>query len=725
MTPETHTPTTSERSMHPEAMASVPHAYRGLADDSTRAPNVYRVLEILRRGRGTEPDLAPSLADQRAPTEASLPELVAHLRADPRWTVHVVEGERERLLDWVRSGHAFVTMARGEWVVARRNRVGRLRQTRVGHEREETRALPLRRGGLWSSVEGSPVLLVEPRLGLQALSGERLGTRRPGRRLRALMSLEGPDLWAFLMYALVLGGLSLAVPVAVQVLVNTIAFGSLLQPLVVLAVLLLGVLALAGTIRVLEWYALELLQRRIFVRVAEDFARRFVTLKDEVHDETHLGEKANRFFEVVTLQKTTGQLLLGGLGLALQTVVGMFLLGFYHPILLAFDLVLVAGGVVVLLLGRGAVDSAVAESKSKYAVAAWLENTAAHPRVFGRGAGISYATTRADLLTRAYLSARRQHFRRVLRQGIGGVVMQSLAMVALLGVGGWLVMRGELTLGQLVAAELVVGAIGGGFAKMGKYLESAYDLLASVDKVGEVVDLPVDDVGELGGPSAGPLALELREFPWREADASGWNLQIPAGARVCLGPELGPDSQRLTDILAGYRRPDRGELVVGEDDGLSELRLRAWSRLVRRGEAFEGSVLENLRAANPRMGVEEGYAWMRRVGLDAEIDDVHAAVDGGAQPGTRRLSKAARVRLSLARAMAAAPGLLVVDHGLDQLEDLNWAEPAADPLLRELFAADAPWTLLVATREPEVMSACTHVLGASGLSTREAKEFSP
>ena len=70
------------------------------------------------------------------------------------------------------------------------------------------------------------------------------GTPSPLRRVRQLLSLDREDIVVIVIYGVALGLLSLAVPIAVQSLVNTVAFGSLIQPLVVLAVLLL--VALTG-----------------------------------------------------------------------------------------------------------------------------------------------------------------------------------------------------------------------------------------------------------------------------------------------------------------------------------------------------------------------------------------------------------------------------------------------------------------------------------------------
>src|SRR5690606_2599794 len=95
----------------------------------------------------------------------------------------------------------------------------------------------------------------------------------------------------------------------------------------------------------------------------------------------------------------------------------------------------------------------------------------------------------------------------------GGVGLQIASMVLLLGVGGWLVIERQLTLGQLIAAELVVGAVAIGIGKFGHLAEKAFDMTAATDKVGKILDLPLRQDGSdpLIGRS-GPMAVSARDL---------------------------------------------------------------------------------------------------------------------------------------------------------------------------------------------------------------------
>ncbi len=262
-------------------------------------------------------------------------------------------------------------------------------------------------------------------------------------------------------------------PVAVQAIVNSVAFGTVLQPLFYLTLLVFGALMFNVVLNGYRAWVVEVIQRRIFVRMANDTTMRLVRLRSETLDDAHAPELVNRFLDVVTVQKAAASLLVDGLSVFMQTLIGMILLGVYHPWLLAFDvLLLIFIAIVIGPLGFGAIATAVKESKSKYAVVAWLEEIARHQIAFKSRAGAALAVSTTAGHVNDYLKYRAKHFRILLRQIVGSFLLQAIASSVLLGVGGWLVISRQLTLGQLVAAEIVVALVVSGFTKFGKHLET-------------------------------------------------------------------------------------------------------------------------------------------------------------------------------------------------------------------------------------------------------------
>jgi len=528
-------------------------------------------------------------------------------------------------------------------------------------------------------------------------------------RLIALLQLEKGDLAVTVVYSVAIGLLTLAVPVATQSVVNTVAFGNLVQPLVVLSLVVLVLLGLSAVLQTMRHYVVELLQRRVFVRISSDTAHRLLRARTGELDLHHGPEIVNRFLEVVTLQKAGATLLVDGLSVVMQTLVGAVLLAVYHPWLLAFDLLLLASILVIVFpFGRGAVRTSVEESGAKYALVAWLEEIARHPTVFRGRDSMTFALQQTNSLVDEYLLHRRAHFRILLRQVAGSWALYALASASLLGVGGWLVVVRQLTLGQLIAAELVLALVVSGFSKLGKHLEIYYDLLAAMDKLGYLTDLPLEE--------SGPETPRVEEAPARlEVNAVGWggvledaSLVLEPGERVALCGASGSGKSTLFDIVCRYREPEAGAVRInGQDTRMARIEeLREHVALVRGVEIFEGTIMENVRMGREVCDSVRVREALESAGLLQELEALPAGLQTRLATFGRPLSGGQAVRLMLARAFAGRPRLLLIDESLDWLDDAA----GLDQALRTVFDRNAPWTVLVATNRPEIAARCDRTM---------------
>lgn len=547
------------------------------------------------------------------------------------------------------------------------------------------------------------------------------GTKSPQQRLWSLLWVERRDVYVVMMFGAVAGLLSLATPLAIQLLINWLAFGALLQPVLILGIALFVVLMLAAAMQLLQRVGVEALERRVFVRTVADLSTRLSRVRISAFDGISGPELANRFFDVLTVQKAAGTLLLDGFTAALQVAVAVLLLGVYHPYLLVFDLFLLAGMLVVLLgLGKGAQATAIAESKTKYAVAAWIEEVARHPMVLRQDRS-RLAESRADELARSWLTKRRGHFRIFLRQYAGVQGLQVLMSATLLVASGALVLSGELTIGQLVAAEFIVTTALLGFAKFADKLDTYYDLLAGIDKLGNLLDLPPERAMGLNLPDrTEPMSVEVQDASWSYRSGGGLppvNLDLPAGSRTVVVGAPGTGKSTLAAVVVGFRRPDEG--VVRHDDmDITLLRPEArYARVLKlaAGDELAGSIFDNI--ALGRSGVSVAMAWeaLDRVGLRRRVeglpDGIQTQLDSGGAP----LSDAERRGLLVARAIVREPRLLVIDGLLDGLPST-----VHHKFLKLLTDSGAPWTLLVLTSEANAFDHQFRslTLGPGGLNER-------
>jgi len=531
----------------------------------------------------------------------------------------------------------------------------------------------------------------------------------PWQRVRALARLERPDVKAVIAFAVAVSILSLLTPVAIQTLVNTIAFGTVLQPLVLLSLALMLGLGLAAVLSALEAYTVEVLQRRFLVRIAEDLAERMPRAAASARDSKDLVELNNRFFDVITVQKAGSQLLLDGLALALQTIAGLTVISIYHPYLFAFALFLVLILAIVFLRARGATKTAVLESKAKFQVGAWLDELARNPAAFRGHAGRRFAASELRSRAGAYLQRRRDHFRHILTILGGGLAVGVFSVVSLLTVGGWLVIEGELTLGQLVAAELIMSSVAIGFGKLGSLAEKTFDLAAALDKIGKLFDVPVEPVG--GEPLTGdqPLAVTARDISvvsCKARVASGLSLDIDAGERVAV---VADDLKRtaLLQTLAGLRPVGDGSITYSgvlhpDPDDMGDAVI-----YVSDEPLLGGTVLDNLRIRTPALSREAARDLIDVVGLHKAVDRLDNGLDTAILPTGGPFTRRETRRLRLAAALAVSPRLLILDESLD---DLGLSAPEKQKLLDFILDPASPFTVILASADAEVLERCDRKL---------------
>ena len=524
--------------------------------------------------------------------------------------------------------------------------------------------------------------------------------------LTRLYWLLRPDRWDIAVaavYSLVVAFLSLATPLAAEQLVNVVGFGSVGQPLVVISLLLFAGLMFATLLKTLQAVVAEIIQQRLFVRVVADLAWRLPRVRHQEFDTQHGPELLNRFFDVMTVQKTAALLVLEGVAVSIQFLVGMLVLAFYHPWFLGLDVLLTATFcLAVWMLGRGGIRSAIQESLAKYAVAGWLEQIAQYSVTFKGLGGHQLAAAKADEFALNYVEARQRHFGVLLRQFVFMASMQAVAGSLLLGFGGWLVIQGRLTLGQLVAAELILAIMIGGLAKLGKFTESFYDLMAAVDKLGHLFDLSTEiEWGEVMVAKR-PITLEFRNVSASIQGLGGFvNASIkfgPGGIYVVSGPS-GSGKSLMLDLAYGLREPHSGRVLV---DGISIRELsvesmRQHCSLLRNLEIFQGTVLENVSLSRSHVSSKVVRELLDRLNLSDDISSLPNGLDEVLRPEGSPLSSNQARRLQLARCLAGHPRLLLLDGFLD-----SFPPRVLELVFRELQRISHECTVVIVSNREDV-----------------------
>jgi ABC-type bacteriocin/lantibiotic exporter with double-glycine peptidase domain len=529
----------------------------------------------------------------------------------------------------------------------------------------------------------------------------------PSRRLFQMLREDRMDLLTLVVYTMLTGILTLAIPLTAQFAVNTLAAGIMIQPLVVLTFAVLFALGFAGVLRLMKLVLLERLQQRVFARVALKLADRLPRIHHTALITSYAPQLVNRFFDVITIQKSLAKLLLDGPSAMMQVLLGLLLMAFYSPYLLAFDVFLIVFVVfVVTVLGIGGLRTSIHESYQKYHVAEWLEELARCHRGFKMNGDYSFAMGRADDLVVSYIQARRAHFRVLFRQAMGNYFFRAIASAGVLAIGSFLVVENQLTLGQLVAAELLIVSVLNGLEKLIRLLEIVYDLLTGVDKVGHVTDLQIERVTGKPIPNQNSaVTVNCRGVKFSYLDGndilSDLNLTIQAKEHVSLVGESGAGKSTLASLLCGLQEPTHGIVQLNGLD-VREANLKSLREVVSlvsdTNEIFEGTVEENILMGRDHISYQDLQWALEVTQLSDELTRLPAGMQTKLLGEGRNLSRGQNQRLLLARAIVGCPKLLILDEaftGIDENDKLQ--------ILGELFSDERDWTILDISHDPEVV----------------------
>jgi ATP-binding cassette subfamily B protein len=560
----------------------------------------------------------------------------------------------------------------------------------------------------------------------------------PFKRFTSMLRVERQDLAVLTVYAFAVVALTLIVPLAMQALVNTVAAGLFAQPIIILTLLVLAGLIVASVIQIFQLRLVETLQQRIFAQTAIDVVDRLARVKTESLRDTYVPEVVNRFFDVLTVQKALSKLLLDGLGAVVQAATALVVLGLYNPFLLLLGMVLTGalwGG--TFLLGYGGLRSSIQESIEKYRVASWIQDIARCHGTLKVHGDPDFAVRNVDGMIGRYLDARTQHFRVVARQHAGAYAVTAIATPSVLAIGGVLVLNGELSIGQLVAAQILITLVLTAMEKLVKQSELFYDLLTGLDKVGHVLELDIEDRGgrALPEPTAVGAAVSCRNLrfgynPDRPV-LDGFDLELKPGDRISLVGASGAGKSTIAALLCGFERPSQGSITIDgyelHDIDLTSLR-RQVALVGYEREVLPGTLYDNITLGRTHVSHED-VRWAVEVAqLAEEIAQMPAGLQTVIVSGGGNLSGGQIQRLLIARAIVDRPRLLILDEAFTGLD-----ERMIRTLLDRIFSPEHAWTIIDISHQPDVVvrADTVHVLaggrigehGPAGVLSRNPSGF--
>jgi putative ABC transport system ATP-binding protein len=488
---------------------------------------------------------------------------------------------------------------------------------------------------------------------------------------KPVLGPDSPFFWLVIIYGMGVGLLSLAIPISVQLLINSIANLALPVPLFTLALVLLGLLLISALLGALSKYIMELFRRRVFSRMVADVTVRAVHAQNPFFADERREDVFNRFFEIMTMQKAMPSLLIGGFTIVLQSTVGFIVTAFYHPFFLAFNLLfLFILWLIWEFWSRGAMTSVVELSHRKYEMARWLEGVGASNGFYKSSRHLDYAMDETEARTAAYVDAHKKHFRYSFAQTTALLILYAVASAGLLALGGWLVIQNQLSIGQLVAAELILSSIFYGVAQLGPYLDTFYDLVAGVEELSlfrAIQQERVPDRFSTERPPTGALAFRDVRIQVNDEDVR-LELAIPANSRLIAAAAPGVE-RAFSSLLKHHFQPDSGMITVGGADinDLDLYQLRSEVIVLNRATIVGTTIRDYLALACQKRDPVRTLEVLRVVGLDRRVAELPDGMDTMLSSTGWPLSLDETMQLKLAGALLAEPRILVLSGVFDMM----------------------------------------------------------
>ncbi|SDC79432.1 ABC-type bacteriocin/lantibiotic exporter, contains an N-terminal double-glycine peptidase domain [Algoriphagus faecimaris] len=536
----------------------------------------------------------------------------------------------------------------------------------------------------------------------------------PIKRFFSLLREEKNQVYSIYFYAILNGLITLSLPLGIQAILNFILGGRISTSWVILVMIVAAGVLFGGFLQISQLQIMEKLQQRIFSKSGLSIAYRLPRVKAEILHGKYAPEIVNRFFDTVNLQKGLSKILIDFSTAVLQVIFGLLLLSVYHPFFILFGIALV---VILFFIfyftGPRGMETALKESTYKYQTAYWLEEIGRTMNSFKLAGSPRLPVLRADKLLQKYVDFRSKHFSVLIFQYKIMIAFKVLIVTSLLVAGSLLLINDQISIGQFVAAEVIIILVVNSVEKLILSLETVYDTLVAVEKLGHLMDLDLEDsVGTekiVTSKSEGlKFGMEKVSFQPKDADRpllKDVNLSIGAGEKVVITGKSGSGKSALMALFSGLYEEFDGKVLVN-DLSIKMIHLEKYRTMVgdclEMEQIFHGTIHENI-----LMGREYNEDHLNQVlelaGLQDYVYQLPEGLNTMLQPEGKGLSRRLVQSILISRSLVGTPKAMIMENAL-----LHQTREVKLKLMDYLMAGD--WTLLLVTQDPEVIERASQII---------------
>lgn len=496
--------------------------------------------------------------------------------------------------------------------------------------------------------------------------------------LKLLLKLEKNEITAIYFYAISSGLIQLSLPLGIQSIIGFIIGNTMVASIYVLIFLIvLGVL-IVGLLHINQMKIIEKIQQKIFVRYALEFTEKIPNIDLKEIDAYYLPEKINRFFETISLQKGFSKLLLDIPVSTIQILFGLILLSFYHPLFIAFSLlIMLILFVIFKISGKSGLETNNLESNYKYEVVGWLEEMGRVIKSIKYSQGSNLNLIKTDNNLKNYVEARTNHFKVLLFQYKSLVFFKVSITSLMLILGTYLLFDQKINMGQFVAAEIVIIAIINSLEKLIISLENVYDVITGLIKLDSILEIPNEKDGKIPF-EADELKINIQNLSFAYNNESevfkNLSLTIPSKSITCITGAENSGKSTLLKLLTSNYKNFKGTITFN-DIPIQNLSLKSLREktgiFLNDQDIFKGTLWENITLGKSYISSIDIMNLAKKMKIENFILQFNDSFETTLDPIGKKLPSSLINKILLLRTFIHDPILLILEDPWNSLDEIS------------------------------------------------------
>ncbi|VXD19288.1 ABC transporter ATP-binding protein [Marinoscillum sp. 108] len=472
---------------------------------------------------------------------------------------------------------------------------------------------------------------------------------------------------------------SLVLPGASKYLMDDVIAKSDMEMLKVLLLAILGAIVVQSITSFLLTRILSVEAQHLISQLRVRVQRKIMYLPVRFFDNTKSGELVSRIMtDVEGVRNLVGTGLVQLVGGLLTAIVSLFLLINISPMMTLYVLVPVSIFGVISLKAFGYIRPIFRErGKLNAEVTGRLNETLGGVRVIkGFNAEKQEIKTFEEGVEKLYLNVKKSLTSTSLVTS-SATFLLGLASTGIMGIGGYLIVQGEMTIGDFLAFTLYLGFMIAPIVQMSNIGSQLTEAFAGLDRTEEIMNLAEEDDGSVRTIRIPQIKgdVEFRDVSFSYEDDNHVikhiSFKAPAGSVTALVGTSGSGKSTIASLAASFLTPDEGIITIDNED-LSKISLDSYRSqlgvVLQDDFLFEGTIRENILFPRPDATEEALMTTVKAAHVDEFTDRFEKGLDTRIGERGVKLSGGQKQRIAIARAILADPRILILDEATSNLD---------------------------------------------------------